>query len=68
MSNDRNRLKRKLFNAEEALKMIISEDYTFGTSSSDDSSSESSDYDETSDTNSQLLESPSPKTMKQNNF
>ena len=63
-----NRLKRKLFNAEEALKMIISEDYTFGTSSSDDTSSESSDYDEIRDTNSQLLESPSPKTMKQNNF
>ena len=68
MSNDRNKLKRKLFNAEEALKIIISEDYTFGTSSSEDSSSESSDYDETSDTNSQSPESPSPKHIKQNNF
>ena len=68
MSNDRNKLKRKLFNTEEALKIIISEDYTFGTSSSDDSSSESSDYDETSDMNSQSLESPLPKSIKQNNF
>ena len=68
MANERNKLKRKLFNAEEALKIIISEDYTFGTSSSDDSSSESSDYDETSDTNSQSPESPSPKSVKDNNF
>ena len=68
MANKRNKLKRKLFNAEEALKIIISEDYTFGTSSSDDSSSESSDYDEMSDTNSQSPESPLPKSVKDNNF
>ena len=68
MSNDRNKLKRKLFNAEEALNIIISEEYSFGTSSSDDSSSQSSDYDETSDTNSQSPESPSPKRIKLNNF
>ena len=67
MSNYRNKRKRKLFNAEEALKIIISEDYTFGTSSSDNSSSESSNYDETSDTNSQSPESPLPKCSKQNN-
>ena len=52
--------KRK-FSAEEALNIIISEEYTLGTSSSDDSSSESSYSDDTSDTNSQ---SPSPKVKK----
>ena len=49
------------FSAEEALNIIISEEYTLGTSSSDDSSSESSDSDDTTDTNSQ---SPSPKVKK----
>ena len=52
--------KRK-FSAEEALNIIIFEEYTLGTSSSDDSSSESSYSDDTTDTNSQ---SPSPKVKK----
>ena len=58
----RNKLFQKCkFSAEEALNIIISEEYTLGTSSSDDSSSESSYSDDTSDTNSQ---SPSPKVKK----
>ena len=57
-----NRLFQKCkFNVEEALNIIISKEYTLGTSSSDDSSSGSSYYDDTSDTNSQ---SPSPKLKK----
>ena len=44
---------KQKFSAEEALNIIISEDYTLGTSSSDNSSSESSYSDDTSDTNSQ---------------
>ena len=49
------------FSAEEALNIIISEEYTLGTSSSDDSSPESSYSDDTSDMNSQSL---SPKVKK----
>ena len=49
------------FSAEDALNTIILEEYTLGTSSSDDSSSESSFSDDTSDTNSQ---SPLPKIKK----
>ena len=49
------------FSAEEALNIIISEEYTLGKSSSDDSSSESSYSDDTTDTNSQ---SPSAKVKK----
>ena len=49
------------FSAEEALNIIISEEYALGKSSSDDSSSESSYSDDTTDTNSQ---SPSAKVKK----
>ena len=52
--------KHKL-SAEEALNIIISEEFTLGTSSSDDSSSESSYSDDTTNMNSQ---SPSPKVKK----
>ena len=61
MSKRSNVFEKCKFSAEEALNIIISEEYTLGTSSSDDSSSESSDSDYTTDTNSQ---SPSPKVNK----
>ena len=61
MSKRSNVFEKCKFSAEEALNIIISEEYTLGTSSSDDSSSESSDSDYTTDTNSQ---SPSPKLKK----
>ena len=38
MSGTKKKLKKQKFSAEEALNMIISEEYTFSTSSSDDSS------------------------------
>ena len=54
MSGTKKKLKKLKFSAEEALNMIISEEYTFGTSSSDDSS-QSSYSDDSSD-----MDSPSP--------
>ena len=63
MSKEMDQLKRRKYNAAEALNIIISEEYSLGTSSSDNSGSESSYSDETSDTNSQL---PSPKCFKSN--
>ena len=58
----RNKLFQKCkFSAEDALNIIISEEYTLHTSSSDDSSSKSSYFDDRGDTNSQ---SPSPKVKK----
>ena len=61
MSKKNRLFQKRKFSAEEALNIIISEEYTLGTSSSDDSSSESSYSDDTSDTNSK---SPSPKIKK----
>ena len=60
MSGTKKKLKKPKFSAEEALNMIISEEYTFGTSSSDDSS-QSSYSDDSSDTDSP---SPSQKLKK----
>ena len=61
MSKRSNVFEKHKFSAEEALNIIISEEYTLGTSSSDDSYSESSDSDDKTDTNSQ---SSSPKVKK----
>ena len=61
MSKRSNVFEKRKFSTEEALNIIISEEYTLGTSSSDDSSSESSDSDDITDMNSQ---SPSPKIKK----
>ena len=60
MSGTKKKLKKLKFSAEEALNMIISEEYTFGTSSSGDSS-QSSYSDNSSDTDSP---SPSQKLKK----
>ena len=61
MSQKNKLLKKCKFNADEALNIIISEEYTLGTSSSNDSSSESSYSDKMNDTNSQA---PSLKLKK----
>ena len=45
MAKGTNDLEKRTYNAEEALNLIISEDYSFGTSSSEDSSQSSSSYD-----------------------
>ena len=45
MAKRKNDLEKRTYNAEEALNLIISEDYSFGTSSSEDSSQSSSSYD-----------------------
>ena len=45
MAKRTNDLEKRTYNAEEALNLIISEDYSFGTSSSEDSSQSSSSYD-----------------------
>ena len=45
MAKRTNDLEKCTYNAEEALNLIISEDYSFGTSSSEDSSQLSSSYD-----------------------
>ena len=44
-TNDLEKHTYNTYNAEEALNLIISEDYSFGTSSSEDSSQSSSSYD-----------------------
>ena len=58
MSKNFKKLEKHTFNAEESLNIIFSDEYTLGTSSSDESSSEFSYLDYSSDTNPEL---PSPK-------
>ena len=60
MSETKKKFKKLKFSAEEALNMIISEEYTFGTSSSDNSFQSYSD--DSSDT-----DSPSPSQQLKNN-
>ena len=62
MAERKKKLKKLKFTAEQALNIICSDDYTFGTSSSDNSSSQSSYSDDSSDTN---LPSPSQEVKKE---